>query len=131
MATKDYHYHFIIIIIFILQGTFLEVQFLLCMGLLDSSLNTSNPQGFVPHSHAGNTMTYCNYLMKLNSQLKLEMKIVISSLLFCQSRLHGAFPLARVLIRKLYRLLWRKGFFYYPLAWKIWVRISSGPTRRE
>lgn len=84
MATKDYHYHFIIII-FILQGTFLEEQFLSCMGVLDSSLNTSNPQGFAPYSHAGNTMTYCNYLMKFNSQLKLEVKIVISFLLLLQS----------------------------------------------
>lgn len=89
MAIKDYHYNFIIII-FILQGIFLEEQFLLCMGILDSSLNTSNPQGCAPYSHDGNTMAYCNYLMKFNSHLKLEVKIVISFLLLLRPLFHGA-----------------------------------------
>lgn len=89
MATKDYPYNFVIIIS-ILQGTFLEEQFLLCMGILDSSVNTSNPQGCAPYSQDGNTMAYCNYLMKFNSQLKLEVKIVINFLLLLQLLFHAA-----------------------------------------
>lgn len=89
MATKDYPYNFIMII-FILQDTFLEEQFLLCMCILDSSLNTSDPQDCAPYSHDGNMMAYCNYLMKFNSQLKLKVKIVINFLLLLWPLFHGA-----------------------------------------